>query len=93
MSNQKGGVRVNRDEQWRLYEQMPPALRRVFAAAPFNYALPAKDIKAFRTGTIDLAGWRRHVIEKMCADIMRAARRDYGPDHPDAEISRLERRA
>ena len=46
------GIYVDRAEQWRAYDGLPPAIREVFARAPFDYAVTgtAKQVRASLQG-------------------------------------------
>lgn len=89
MSNQCfGNVPVYPKQEWRCFDQLPRALREIFARAPYQYAVAVRfrDLMA-----LPVAEARRFLIEKICDDIQREALKAYGPEHPDAELSRLDR--
>lgn len=91
MSNQKSGILVNRAAQERAFDSLPPRIRHVIAHAPYDYAATGF-AKAWRTNGMDKQAFRQFIIERICADIQKHARKIYGPDHPDAQRSRLTRR-
>ena len=91
MSNQRSGHRVNRDDEWRRYDALPPEIKAILMRAPFCYAVGAvlKEWRAATAAGMSLAECRRHVIMVLADDLQRAAARDYGPDHPDALCHRV----
>lgn len=91
MSNQRDGIQVNLLEEWRTLDALPPPIRRIYTAAPYDFALAnaRQRLKDYHAGRLHLSDWRKLTIEEMCRTLMVKARRDYGPDHPDAVISRL----
>lgn len=83
-------VLCDKVEHYRLYDALPPALRQVMAQAPFNY-----DIRPFyrryqQGGSIPAL--RAAFIAHICKDLQDACLQTYGPDHPDAQRSRLKAR-
>lgn len=93
--NWNGDVVVTRERQWAAYDALPPALRRVWQLAPDNYAMPGELRRWERAQQkgVTLDAFRNSLIANLCDEIRFRAARDYGPDHPDAQRSRLERRA
>ncbi len=94
MSNVGEGVRVSRPAQEQAFESLPQPIRHVLAHAPFDYLCTglAKIWKKKRAAGVSQQEFRREIIEKICEDIQKSARKTYGPEHPDAQRSRLERR-
>ncbi|CAM5767075.1 hypothetical protein [Bosea minatitlanensis] len=92
--NHIGGVAVNMATQFRIYERLPAEIRRVVAAAPYKYELAGieRQLREHRREGGNVTSYRRHMIGWICAGMMRSVRKTYGPEHPDAERSRLERR-
>lgn len=89
------GIRVSALAQWKAYDSLPLELRRVFAAAPYDYAMPswARELRQALAQGRQVRELRQCVIEDMCQRIMVEALKVYGPDHPDAQRSRLTRAA
>ena len=89
-----GTVPVTMAAQWKAYDSLPAAIREVYARAPYDYAMPrvARKIRQALRGGHSVAELRRAKIRIIADDLMRTARRTYGPDHPDAQFSRLEGR-
>lgn len=95
MSNQSFGRAVNPIEQWRAFDRLPPPIRQVIARAAFKYAVSGieKDLRRHLAAGGTVAEFRQHLIVQLCDDLMRLAKKTYGPDHPDATTSRIKRRA
>ena len=81
MSNNSKGVPVSLEVEFRVYDSFPPAIREVLWRAPYNYKVSGFVAKMVRA---DPAAARRQLIDGMCRDVMRLARKDYGADHPQA---------
>lgn len=69
------------------FDRLPLRLRQVFAAAPYEFA---ERFDWLMRMPVEEA--RRQLIEHMCDVLQRQALKTYGPDHPDARISRLDRK-
>lgn len=96
VGNQATGAYEDPVLHWRRFDAMPAALRRVYALAPFNMhmgtALKRLDVYARRAGA-DTAQMRKAEIFFLARHLQRDCLETYGPDHPDAQRSRLEGRA
>lgn len=94
MTNQTFGIRVNQEAQRRAFDRLPPPIRRVIDVAPFKYAITGieREFKAHLAAGGTVREYRQVLIERLCDDLMREAARVYGPDRPDATVSRLTRR-
>ncbi|MBN9458501.1 MAG: hypothetical protein J0I54_17865 [Bosea sp.] len=92
--NTRGGVAVNPKLEWKRFDALPAAIRRVYALAPFDYALSAAERgwKDYRRAGKTVAEFKAREVAWICAHLQKQARKTYGPDHPDAQRSRLERR-
>jgi len=92
MGNQRWGRVYNEKRQRQIFESLPRPLREVIAAAPYDYEVGFVAKLLADCGN-DVRAARRRLIETLCNDIVVKSRKVYGPDHPDAQRSRLERRA
>lgn len=84
-----GTIPVYPKREWLCFDRLPKALREVFQRAPFEFAI-AERFHALTSMPVEEA--RRELIEHMCDTLQRECLKTYGPDHPDAQISRLDRK-
>lgn len=96
VGNQATGCYEDRALHWRRFDALPKELRRVYALAPFNMhmgrALKRLDVYARRAGA-DTGQMRKAEIFFLAKHLQQDCLETYGPDHPDAQRSRLEGRA
>ena len=94
MANTRDGKYETRDTHYARYDALPPEIKRLYAAAPFNFhmARAAEETRAWRAGQLDIGLWRRRTVRAMCDILQARAAETYGPDHPDAQVNRLDRR-
>ncbi|MFO0448866.1 MAG: hypothetical protein ACK52I_09440 [Pseudomonadota bacterium] len=84
-----GSIPVYPKREWLCFDLLPKPLREVFQRAPFEFAI-AERFDALTRMPVEEA--RRALIEHMCDTLQRECLKTYGPDHPDAQISRLDRK-
>lgn len=96
ISNQTIGAYEDPVLRFRRFDALPAELRRVYALAPFRMhmggALKRLDVYR-RLGRADTAQMRKAEIFFLAKLLQERALETYGPDHPDAQRSRLEGRA
>lgn len=85
-----GSYAINRAREWQLFDRLPRELREVFSRAPYHFAIEPRFNELM---SVPPAEARAAMIEGMCETMMKFAKEAYGPDHPDAQRSRLARRA
>ena len=88
-NQRSGNTMVIVAQEWHCFDRLPKALREVYARAPFEFAI-AKHFHALTSMPVEEA--RRQLIENMCDRLQRECLKTYGPDHPDAQINRLDRK-
>ncbi|CAM5767078.1 hypothetical protein [Bosea minatitlanensis] len=95
MRNGSFGVYEDPVLMFRRFDAMPAELRRVHALAPYHMHMgkAAKRLDVYRSAGASVANMRTAEIFLMCRLIQEEATRLYGPEHPDAQRSRLEGRA
>lgn len=77
---------INRSDEWRAYDQLPPPIRRQLAGLAYDYAAldwMAAWRKAQRQGCA-VAEFCAAVADMHRRDIAINVRRTYGPTHPEA---------
>lgn len=82
--------------KWRRFDALPAELRRVYSLAPFEMHMGTahKRLDVYRRlGRADTAQMRKAEIYFLAKHLQQSALQTYGPDHPDAQRSRLEGRA
>lgn len=94
MSNQRRGTYEDHELHWRRFDALPAELRRVYAMAPFNMHMgnAARRLDVYRRHGASVANMRKAEIFYLCKRLQEMAAETYGPDHPDAQRSRLMRR-
>jgi hypothetical protein len=96
IGNQATGAYEDPVLHWRRFDALPAELRRVYALAPFNMHMGTArrrlDVYS-RLGRADTAQMRKAEIFFLAKHLQQSALETYGPDHPDAQRSRLEGRA
>lgn len=95
MRNGAFGVYEDPVLMFRRFDAMPKELRRVHALAPFHMHMgkAAKRLDVYRSAGATVEKMRTAEIFLMCKLLQEEAARTYGPEHPDAQRSRLEGRA
>ncbi len=79
MSNTQATMVVDRDAEWASFERLPPEVRRLFRDAHDSFASPEIEA-AMLAGQLSATG----IAALLKADMRRACRLTYGPDHPQA---------
>lgn len=94
--NQRHGVMEDMVLHWRRFDAMPKELREVYSRAPFNMhmgnAAKRLDVYQRRLGA-SVLNMRKAEIFYIAKHLQERCEEMYGPDHPDAQRSRLEGRA
>ena len=98
MTNQSFGTAYETDgaDGWRDFDKLPAEIRRVIDRAPYKVccgAVRERYLSERQLRGFSLMAFRKGLIEALCHSMMRQTRKTYGPEHPDAQRSRLERRA
>lgn len=80
---------------WQRYDALPAELRRVYALAPFNMHMgrARKRLDVYARAGASVANMRKAEIFFIAKHLQERCLEAYGPDHPDAQRSRLEGRA
>lgn len=95
MSNQRTGTYEDHALHWQRFDALPIELRRVYDLAPFRMHMGRahKRLAVYAKHGASVANMRKAEIFYLAKRLQEDARETYGPDHPDAQRSRLEGRA
>lgn len=93
--NQRFGTYEDKVLGWRRFDAMPAELRRVYALAPFKMHMGRAQhrLDVYRRHGASVANMRKAEIFFLAKHLQERALETYGPEHPDAQRSRLEGRA
>lgn len=94
MSNQRHGTYEDPKLGWDRFDAMPAELRRVYDLAPFKMHMgrATRRLEVYSRHGASVANMRKAEIFYLCKRLQEMAAETYGPDHPDAQRSRLMRR-
>lgn len=95
VSNQRFGSFEDPVLGWRRFDALPAELRRVYDLAPFKMHIgrARQRLAVYEKHGASVANMRKAEIFFLAKHLQERALETYGPDHPDAQRSRLEGRA
>jgi len=79
--NSSGGIRITVREHYRRYDALPPALKAVLQAAPFDFH-PNTWERHQKTLGQDVRAIRRAMIRNIADFSAAISEKTYGKDHP-----------
>jgi hypothetical protein len=88
MGNTVKGIGITLNAKFRNFDALPPAVREVFARAPYDYHT-GQVLKHYRK--MEAAGMtpraiRQTFVDGILIDISKHAARDYGREHPQVML-------
>lgn len=94
-SNHCHGIFEDPVLMFRRFDAMPAPLRRVHALAPFDMHMgkAARRLDVYKRAGATVEKMKTAEVFFICRLLQQEAAEMYGPDHPDAQRSRLEGRA
>ena len=94
-SNERIGVYEDPVLSLRRFDELPPELRRVYALAPLrvHMGVARRRLAVYEKIGADVANQRKAEIFYLSGILQKRALETYGPEHPDAQRSRLEGKA
>ena len=94
-SNQRHGTFEDNELHWRRFDALPKELREVYDRAPFKMHMGGahKRLAVYAKHGASVGNMRKAEIFFLCKLLQERAAETYGPDHPDAQRSRLEGKA